>query len=247
VVASLLRELKVTAIHNDIARGSIPPAFLTFHKKGASDLWCTVEKGQCLGTRGGEIYIRDGFIKALNKQLTAQEKHAVNVMEFSSSVRKGAKEATSPPPNASEPDQKTKERRAMETAKLVTCNFPAFLKQVLNLVAHYRQGNNELTYCLSAVESRPIIDELASGKIEALDWTQDRWKKELEGRFQRGAGSFDLTPGLGFYLMIVFNGGEEILVFPYGKLTFEKSPLAVFQKAIAGRQHKPETIQLLPR
>jgi len=96
-VASLLRELKITAIHNDIARGNIPPAFLTFHKKGAPDLWCTVEKGQCLGTREGEIYIRDGFIKALNEQLTAQEKHVVNVMEFSSSVKKGAKEATSLP------------------------------------------------------------------------------------------------------------------------------------------------------
>jgi len=142
---------------------------------------------------------------------------------------------------------KAKERRALETANLVARDFPAFLKQVLNVVAHYRQGDHELTHCMTEADSRPIIDVLVTGKVEKLDWTQDRWNKELDILFKGNAGSLDLTPGLGFYLMIVVNGEKEILVPMYGKLTFASSPIPVLQKAIAGQEYGPETVQLLPR
>jgi hypothetical protein len=47
--------------------------------------------------------------------------------------------------------------------------------------------------------------------------------------------------------MVVVSGENEILVPMYGRLTFASSPIPALQKAIAGREHKPETIQLLPR
>jgi len=80
-VASLLQEIKITAIQNDAARGSKPPAFLTFHKKGGPDLWCGVEKGACLGTRDGLVFLRSGFFDALNRQLSKQEKQPINVLQ----------------------------------------------------------------------------------------------------------------------------------------------------------------------
>jgi hypothetical protein len=100
---------------------------------------------------------------------------------------------------------------------------------------------------MTAADSRPIIDAMAGAKIEKLDWTPDRWKRELDALFKSEAGSLDLTPGLGFSLMVVVSGENEILVPEYGKLTFEKSPIPVLQKAIAGRDYRPDSIQLLPR
>src|SRR5262249_16793594 len=73
-----------------------------------------------------------------------------------------------------EQKHQAKERRALATAKSVARDFPAFLRQVLNVVAHYRQGTNQITACLSADESQPIIDALASGKLEGLNWNDDR-------------------------------------------------------------------------
>jgi hypothetical protein len=245
-VASLLQEMKITSIQNDAARGSKPPSFLTFHKKSGPDLSCGVEKGGCLGTREGLVVLRNGFFDALNRQLSKQENHAVNVLEPLASPQPGRPSAPPPSQNVPEPEPETKEQRALETSKLVARDFPAFLQQVLNVVAHYRQGNHQLIACLSAEESQPIIDALAKGKLEPLDW-DERCKKELDALFKRDAASLDLTPGLGFYLMIVISGDKEILVPPYGKLTFANSPIAVLQKAIAGREYLPETIELLPR
>jgi hypothetical protein len=248
VVAFLLQELKITSIQNDVARGSIPASFLTFHKKEGADLWAGVEKGQCLGTREGEVFLRGGFFPALNQQLSAQEKQQINILEPLPAARAGQVPKNAPPiQQGLEPSQEEKQRRSQETANLVAQDLPAFLKQVLNVVAHYGQGDKKLTYCMSAVESRPIIDVLAAGKMERLDWNKDRWKRELDALFKREAGSLDLTPGLGFYLMVVVSGEKEILVPMYGRLTFASSPILTIQKAIAGREHEPETIQLLPR
>ncbi len=248
VVKSLLEELKVTSIQNDVARGSLPASFLTFHKKGSADLWASVEKGQSLGTREGEVFLRGGFFPALNRQLSAQEKQQINILEPLPAAKHGQALKNAPPiPQGLEPGQEEKQQRALEPANLVAQDLPAFLKQVLNVVAHYGQGDKKLTYCMSAVESRPIIDVLAAGKMERLDWTQERWNKELDALFRRDAGSLDLTPGLGFYLMVVISGEKEILVPMYGRLTFASSSIPSLQKAIAGRENQPETVQLLPR
>jgi hypothetical protein len=47
--------------------------------------------------------------------------------------------------------------------------------------------------------------------------------------------------------MIVVSNDKEILVPMHGKLTFANSPILALQKAIAGQEYKPDTIELLPR
>jgi RNA polymerase sigma factor (sigma-70 family) len=138
-----------------------------------------------------------------------------------------------------------KERRELETAALVCRDFPAFLKQVLNVVASYREGESELNGRVTGDDSRAIIAALAAGKLEKLDWTRERWEKELRDVLDRGAGSLDLTPGLGFKLMLVVTGEKEMLIPMVGRLTFEKSPLPAVRKAIDAE--KAKDVELLPR
>src|SRR5262249_31172706 len=51
-----------------------------------------------------------------------------------------------------------KERRELETAALVCRDFPAFLKQVLNVVASYREGESQLRGEVTGDNSRAIIE-----------------------------------------------------------------------------------------
>jgi RNA polymerase sigma factor (sigma-70 family) len=138
-----------------------------------------------------------------------------------------------------------KERRDRETARLVGRDLPLFFKQVVNAVAHYREGESEITDNLGTDESRAVLDVLAAGKWQQLDWTDERWQKELAALGERGAGEFDLTPGLGFYLPVVISGEKEVLVPLCGKLTFADSPVASLRKAI--NPDKPDTVEVLPR
>ena len=142
-------------------------------------------------------------------------------------------------------EQAAKERRELETAALVCRDFPAFLKQVLNVVAFYREGESQLHGPVDGDGSRAIIEALAAGKLEKLDWTRDRWGKEMRDVGERGAGELDLTPGLGFKLTLVISGEKEMLIPMVGRLTFEKSPIAAIQKAI--NAEKPKDVELLPR
>jgi hypothetical protein len=128
---------------------------------------------------------------------------------------------------------------------LVCRDFPAFLKQVLNVVAFYREGESQLHGRVDGDGSRAIIEALAAGKLEKLDWTRERWEKELRDVGERGAGELDLTPGLGFKLSLVVSGEKEMLIPMVGRLTFEKSPVDAIRKAI--NADKPKDVELLPR
>jgi hypothetical protein len=142
-------------------------------------------------------------------------------------------------------EQEAKERADQETAELVCRDLPAYFKQVINVVAAYREGEGQLNEALSADRSRPILEALAGGKYEKLNWTRERWQKELDDLSGRGAGGLDLTPGLGFSLPVVVAGDKEMLILMCGKLTFDRSPIATVRKAINGE--KPDAVELLPR
>ena len=81
VVAKLLAELKITSIQNDLARGNIPPAWLTFHKKGES-LRVSLASDGTLQFYNGEVHVRRSFIDALNKYLSEIETQPVNLLRF---------------------------------------------------------------------------------------------------------------------------------------------------------------------
>src|SRR5205823_4459647 len=117
-------------------------------------------------------------------------------------------------------EREAKGRRDEETARLVCRDLPAFYKQVLSVSVHYREGENEVRDSLTGAEARAVVAALAAGKFEPLDWTEERWREELKGLDDRGAGEVGLTPGLGFDLPVVFSGEKEALIPGCGRLTF---------------------------
>jgi hypothetical protein len=141
--------------------------------------------------------------------------------------------------------REAKERADQETAELVCRDLPSFFKQVINVVAAYRGGESQLIDALSADRSRLILETLAGGTYEKLDWTREPWQKELDDLIGRGAGGLDLTPALGFSLPVVIAGDKEVLIPMCGKLTFARSPIDTLRKAINGE--KPDAVELLPR
>jgi RNA polymerase sigma factor (sigma-70 family) len=82
VVAALLAELKITCIQNNIARGNIPPAWLTFHKKGGDSLRVSLADDETLQFYMGEVHIHRSFVDALNKHLSKIETRPVNLVQF---------------------------------------------------------------------------------------------------------------------------------------------------------------------
>jgi hypothetical protein len=139
------------------------------------------------------------------------------------------------------------EQRRDETTRLVCRNLPAFFKQVRNVVAHYHQKRDQRINCLSVDESRPFLEALAAAKVEPLPWSDERWTKELQRLTDRGAATLDLTPGLGYFLIVVVSGEQEMLIPDYGRVTFSQSPLPALQRALAGWGGKAKRIRLLPR
>jgi hypothetical protein len=86
---------------------------------------------------------------------------------------------------------------------------------------------------------------LAAAKLEKLDWSAERWDREIKGLIDRGAGSLDLAPGLGFSLEILVSGERELLIPPVGRLTFARSPLPALREAIDA--NRANDVELLPR
>jgi hypothetical protein len=106
-------------------------------------------------------------------------------------------------------------------------------------------GDKEMNVALQAGESRRVVELLAAAKLERLDWSAERWERELKGLIDRGAGSLECAPGLGFSLELAISGERELLIPSVGRLTFARSPLPALQALIdAGRAKE---IELLPR
>jgi hypothetical protein len=141
---------------------------------------------------------------------------------------------------------RAKEARAAATSRLVCRDLPAFLKLVVSVGAQYADERDaQVMGCLTDDRARAVIDLLAGGTFERLDWDDRRWEEELSGLDERKAGGLDLAPGLGFSLPVVVRGAKEMLIPGCGRLTFADSPLAKLQKAID--PEKPDTVKLLPR
>jgi hypothetical protein len=144
-----------------------------------------------------------------------------------------------------EQQMKEKARRDVETSRLVCRDWRSFCRLVIAIGAHYKQDRSELRGDLPAREVPAILALVAGGKFQRLDWTDDRWEKELRDLFERGAGEVQLAPGLGFHLSLVVSGEKEMLVPMCGRITFADSPIAKLQKAID--PGAPDKVHLLPR
>jgi RNA polymerase sigma factor (sigma-70 family) len=142
-------------------------------------------------------------------------------------------------------EQQAKGERDRETSRLVCADLPAFWPHVLSVSAHYREGDSELNSSVNAPAARLLVQALAKGKLERLDWKTERWEREVRALFDSGAAALDLTPGLGFSLVAVVAGEKEVLLPDYGRLVFEESPLPAIQKAID--RANPQRVELLPR
>jgi RNA polymerase sigma factor (sigma-70 family) len=136
-------------------------------------------------------------------------------------------------------------RRTDRTTELVCRDLPAFWKQVISVTAHYRQGEKEMHITLPTGEARPVVDLLAAGRLEKLDWAGGGWERKVKDLIDRGAGSLDLAPGLGYSLMLVVSGERELLIAPVGRLTFARSPLPALREAIDA--NRARDVELLPR
>ncbi|HEV3259406.1 MAG TPA: sigma-70 family RNA polymerase sigma factor [Gemmataceae bacterium] len=143
--------------------------------------------------------------------------------------------------------REAQERKADETTRLVCRDLPAFKEQVINVVVEYNQGGSQITDCLTAERSRPILDVLNVDKVEKLDWTRARWQAEFRKLEARGAGGLDLVPGLGFSLPLMITGEKEMLIPLYGRVTFKTSPLAAIRKAVESDPEKQKSVGLLPQ
>jgi RNA polymerase sigma factor (sigma-70 family) len=120
-----------------------------------------------------------------------------------------------------------KQRYDVETAKLVCGDFATFLKHVISVEAH----DNNTMGIIRGDNARAILQAISKGKFEPLNWTRDRWHKEFEKIGERGL-EIRLSPGLGFSLSLIVHGENEMFIPMVGRLTFEKSPMPAFRKAI---------------
>src|SRR5207237_588906 len=71
------------------------------------------------------------------------------------------------------------------------------------------QGKEQVEGILPAEDGQAVLALLAAGKYEPLDWSEERWDKELADLDERGAGEFNLAPGLGFQLPLLVSGEKE--------------------------------------
>jgi RNA polymerase sigma factor (sigma-70 family) len=123
--------------------------------------------------------------------------------------------------------REAKDRRDAETARLVCADLPAFFKQAISVVAVEKNTRGPL----SPDGTRKVLNALAAGTFEKLDWDEERWRKEYE---KLGEPDLELqvAPGLGFSLILVPAGETEFLVLGSGRLTFARSPLPAIRKAV---------------
>jgi len=87
VVASLVRELKITRIENDMALPLEPTAWVTFIKQDGDKLGTAVHDGRSLGIRDSEVDIGSGFLAGLNRHLSKTTGKVVNLLQFAKAPR----------------------------------------------------------------------------------------------------------------------------------------------------------------
>jgi hypothetical protein len=138
------------------------------------------------------------------------------------------------------------ERRQLETLRSVCGDLPAFLKQVVNLVVSYREGDSELLEYLSADASRPVLAAMEIEKVEELSWTRQRWQTEMSKSQEKGGGMMQLTPGIGFSLPMVFAGENELLIPMYGRVRLKTDITPKVRQALRSNPDKAKALQLLP-
>jgi hypothetical protein len=138
-----------------------------------------------------------------------------------------------------------KARREEETSRLVCRDLPAFFKLVVSINSRYTQGKHQMDGLLPADEARAVLHLLGAGKFAALDWSEERWEKELTDLYDRGAAELALVPGLGYQLPLVVSGEKEMLIPMCGRISFAESPLPKLRKTLA--PEKPDSVYLLPR
>jgi RNA polymerase sigma factor (sigma-70 family) len=123
--------------------------------------------------------------------------------------------------------REAKQQRDEETARLVCKDFSTFLKHIISVEAHDGKTRGVIT----GDNARAILQAIAKGKFEALDWNRERWQKEFDAQGDDGL-EIELSPGLGYSLPLIMHGEKEMLIPMVGRVTFDASPMPIFRKAI---------------
>jgi RNA polymerase sigma factor (sigma-70 family) len=125
-------------------------------------------------------------------------------------------------------EHEAKERRDQETTRLVCADLPAFFKQVISVVVIDKNTRG----VLPQPQTKKVLNSLAAGKFEKLNWSEERWKKEYDALGGEPGLELDLAPGLGYSLTIIPAGEKTILIPDVGRLVFDENPLPAIRKAI---------------
>ena len=70
-------------------------------------------------------------------------------------------------------------KRDLETSRLVCADFSTFLRLVLNVVVHFPEGEQETNANVKGAEAQALVRALSAGKLEKLDWSEERWRQEM--------------------------------------------------------------------
>jgi hypothetical protein len=141
-------------------------------------------------------------------------------------------------------EMEAKQKRDVETGRMVCRDWPAFLKVVVSVSAWYSVDDSELSEGLQPEQTRAVVALLRTGRYEQLNWSEKRWLKELRSPGYQKGGSLELAPGLGFSLPLAIVSDKELLVPMCGRIRFADSPIAKLQKIID--PDNPGKVKLLP-
>lgn len=137
-----------------------------------------------------------------------------------------------------------REAQQARTVEAVAHDLRSFLPQVISVTVRWREGGESFRTTVLRRRAGNIVAALNVEKVERLDWSRNRWRRELQHLDQRGAGTLTLTPGLGFSLPMAFAGETELLLPPYGRVLLRSSPVSSVAEAVADGD--PKSVRLLP-
>lgn len=148
---------------------------------------------------------------------------------------------------AYELEREAEGRRHDETTAHVCRDLGGFFRQVISMDVYWDQGDEHYIGTVSRDDCRKALDTFQIEKVERLNWSDQRWRDELDKLTKRKAGYVVLTPGFGFSLDLQISGEREMLVTGYGRVVFKSSPIPAIQKAAEPDPRKTRGVQLLPR